>query len=99
MKRATITAVLVTAAVATAVAGEAERAADRFADAATKIEGLDCAAKHGSRTIICLVRTDDSGTESVAASLIMQARALDLPLHGWTLMLANPNDYVVSRNF
>lgn len=99
MKRAIITAALAVAAVATAVAGEAERAADRFADAATKVEGLHCAAKHGSRTIVCLVRTDDRGTERVAASLIMQARTLDLPLHGWTLMLANPNDYVVSRNF
>ena len=99
MMRAIITAALAVAAVATAVAGEAERAADRFADTASRVEGLDCAAKHGSQTIVCLVRTDDRGTEHVAASLIMQARALDLPLQGWVLMLANPNDYVVSRNF
>ena len=99
MTRAIITAVLAVAAVGTAVAVEAERAADRFADTASRVEGLDCAAKHGSQTIVCLARTDDRGTEQVAASLTMQARALDLPLQGWVLMLANPNDYVVSRNF
>ena len=99
MKRATIAATLAVAAVVPVVAGEVERAADRFADVATKVEGLHCAANHASRTIACLARTDDRGTERVAAYLIMQARSLDLPLHGWTLMLANPNDYVVSQNF
>ena len=99
MKRVIAAATLAVAAVVPVFAGEAEQAADRFADAATKVEGLHCTAKHASRTIVCLVRTDDSGTEQVAAYLIMEARSLDLPLVSWTLMLANPNDYVVSRNF
>ena len=82
-----------------AQAGEAKRAADRFARAASTIEGIDCFPRPKARTIACLVRTDDRGLGAVASGLIMQARAYDYPLVGWSLMLVNPSDYVVSRNF
>ena len=96
---AVLLAVVSIVAAGPAVAGEAEDAADRFAEAISNTEGLHCVAKHGSRTIICLAMLSDRDTDRTALFLITSARSLDLPLIGWSLMLANPNDYVVSMNF
>ena len=99
MKHVIVAAVLTVIMAAPAVAGEAERAADALASATSKMEGMHCGAKHGSRTIICIVNASDRDTDRIAAFIIMQARSMDVPLHGWSLMLANPDDYVVSMNF
>ena len=96
---AVLLAVVAMVAAAPAVAGEAEDTADRFAEAVSNTGGLHCVANHGSRTIICLAMLSDRDTDQTALFLITSARSRNLPLVGWSLMLANPNDYVVSMNF
>ena len=92
-------AALTVIAAAPVVADETERAADLFAEAVSEMEGMHCGAKHGSRTIVCIVNASNRDTDRIAAFMIMQVRSMDLPLRGWSLMLANPDDYVVSRDF
>ena len=96
---AVVLAVIAIVAANPVTAGEAEDAADRFAEAVSNTEALHCGANHGSRAIICLAMLSDRDTDRTALFLITSARTQNLPLVGWSLMLANPNDYVVSMNF
>ena len=83
-----------------ATAGEAERAANIFATVANdSIGGMLCDVKRRSLTIACAVNASDRETDRIASSMVMQARLLDMPLSGWSLMLVNLNDYVVSMKF
>ena len=96
---AVLLAVVAIIAAGPVTAGEVEDTADHFAETVSNTEGLHCVANHGSRTIICLAMLNDQDTDRTALFLITSARSLNLPLVGWSLMLANPNDYVVSMNF
>ncbi len=81
-----------------AAAGEAERAADAFAKAATKA-GATCRATHKQRTILCIVHATDRDTEDMAFGMVAQASIAKLPLQDWTLTLVNSGDYVVTLPF
>ncbi len=58
-----------------------------------------CGAKSQSKTILCMVNASDGELSNLAAGIIFQANAMDIPLSGWKLQLVNPKDYVVSRRF
>ncbi len=81
-----------------AESGESERAADAFAEAATKA-GAICRAKHQQRTVLCIVHATDRDTEDMALGMVAQASIAKLPLQDWTLTLVNSGDYVVTQPF
>ena len=82
-------------------AGDAERAADILADAVEQVSGGKalCAAKHAAKAIICIANADNENAESIAAGIVLIAKTHDLPLAGWSLTVATPTDYVVTRRF
>ena len=60
---------------------------------------MHCGAKSQSKTILCIVKASDGKLSNLAAGIVFQANAMDIPLSGWKLQLVNHNDYVVSRRF
>ena len=79
----------------------AQTPAERIANAVNASgEGkMLCKAKSQSKTILCIVNASDGELSKLAAGIVFQANAADIPLSGWKLQLVNPNDYVVSRRF
>lgn len=81
-----------------APATSAEPMPDLFASAASKA-GVRCAAKHGPRVILCLVRATDSEADKIGTGMVATAHKSGFVLEGWTLTLVNARDYVVSLPF
>ena len=84
-----------------ALPASAQAPAERFANAMNAAsEGkMRCSAKNQSKTILCIVNASDGMLSKLAATVVLQANAMDIPLSGWKLSMVNMNDYVVSRRF
>lgn len=82
-----------------ATADGARRAADAIVSAANDMKGVHCGVKPASRTILCIVNATDRVTEQFAGTMVLSARANDMPLRGWKVTITNLNDWVVTRDF
>ena len=94
-------AAVIALALGTATAGGAERAATVFADTMENQSGgrILCGVQAGAKAIICIANADEANADAIAAGAILAARSANLPLAGWSLTIATPSDYVVTRRF
>ena len=93
-----VSVLLVSTVAFSAPVGATDRTPDRVARSMTEA-GLECVAKHNSRTILCNVHAPASELDKIATGAVAAVRMNDVSMQGWTLMMVNFEDYVVTLPF